>query len=89
MNIDLLLPIIIVLVIIGFIFVSYSIPYYRSYEQSQINISTSPRGSGVGWVEAIVVVDNNPNPSSSSLLTAWGLSIYIRIPAVETLCYTL
>jgi len=45
----------------------------------------SPRGSGVGWAEAIVVVDNTRNPSNSNLLTAWGPSIYIRIPGMEVL----
>jgi len=63
----------------------YFVSYYRSGEQSQITVSTSPRGNGVGWVEAIVVVDSTPNPSNSNLLTPWGLSIYIRAPGMEML----
>ena len=45
---------------------------YGSDKPSQYN--------GVEWMEATVVVDNYPNPYSSNLLTAWGPSIYIRIP---------
>ncbi|PUA31849.1 MAG: hypothetical protein B7O98_08625 [Zestosphaera tikiterensis] len=76
---------VIVLVLIGFIFISisYFVLHHR-FEQSQVTVSTSPRG-GVGWVEAVVVVDNTPSLSNSNLLTAWGLSIYIRIPDMEIL----
>jgi len=43
------------------------------------------RSNAVEWMEAIVIVDNYPNPYNSNLLTAWGPSIYIRIPGKKLL----
>jgi len=67
-----------------FIFLCFTIiflmtinPIYGSDELSQSN--------GVEWMEVIVVVDNYPNPSDSNLLTAWGPSIYIKIPGKKLL----
>ncbi|PUA31475.1 MAG: hypothetical protein B7O98_09245, partial [Zestosphaera tikiterensis] len=67
-NVNLVIMVI-VLVLIGFIFISisYFVLHHR-FEQSQVTVSTSPRG-GVGWVEAVVVVDNTPSLSNSNLLT--------------------
>jgi len=46
---------------------------------------TLRRANSVERIEAVIVVDNNPNPYDQSLLTPWGLSIYVRTPNAEML----
>jgi len=43
------------------------------------------RANSVEWIEAVIVVDNNPNPYDQNFLTPWGLSIYVRTPNAEML----
>lgn len=52
-----------------------------------LNLTSDERSqsNAVEWMEAIVVVDNYPNPYNPNLLTAWGPSIYIRIPGKKIL----